>query len=186
MARLFRNIKGIHKTSIRNVIIQDIKSIKPNKSFTLPNLNFDIERELSKYGKVICAENNKQVYIQQCNTPINNVSFHYCQASRMLNDHYNFIYLDFCGLVSKEMVKCLNNIISRGYPEILYITVLAARENSYAKQWINPKFRQSSYVKFFNQFGLYPTHLYSYFDNTPMYTWRLTPNFIQNYYLITF
>lgn len=153
--------KGKCKKYIRNLIINLIK--KPIRLFTLPNLNFDVERHTIKNGgKVVCCEINKQIYLKQLDIikklPI--VLYNNKMSSILPNYTFDIAWLDSCGSISVELYDSIQKL-NLSYNGTLIITFGFAREH---KNYDISSNRIEYYTKLLSSFGYYPYEIYKYRD----------------------
>lgn len=112
MVTPYNNINGKGKLIVRKMVIDEIKKIKPKRTFTLPNLTFEAETIAAKYGEVITCELDKKVYEKQLKLKLDkNIKLNNCKASQIFEKYnFDFVWLDLCGSYSEELINCMDNI----------------------------------------------------------------------------
>lgn len=159
---MFNNVQGDGKVYVRSIIADEITKLKPKRTFTLPNLVFEVENIASKYGKVITCERNKQVYDKQLKLNKNpNIELNHAKASDILNKNkFDYIWLDLCGSYSKELNDCLN-CLQLSKDGKLVITISRARGISLN----NPEY---FYKTLFRRYNYKIESIIDYNDTFPM------------------
>ena len=162
----YNNMQGKGKVYIRSLIIDLIKTIKPKRTFTLPNLVFDVENIASEYGKVITCEVDKSIFNKQRQINKNKkIELNHGKASEILKDKdFDLVWLDLCGCYSKEFIDCMDNINTKH----LVVTLAKARDK------FNKDTRNYFYKQLFTIYGYNVLNLIEYNDTFPMQVYFLS------------
>ena len=151
------------KQVIRSKVKSLVKEIQPRTSITLPCLNFEVEKELLKYGSVIGVERNKTIHqkqkkIREKYTALRNLHLFNGLASNILQKRdFEFAWLDFCGSYSRELHACVQNFNG----DNLIITICYTREHKYYTRAISAD-RDAFYYKYLLDSGFYPYKVFKY------------------------
>lgn len=160
---------GKYKDMVRNYIRP---MIKPHMTvFSLPNLNFEIE-SLAK--EAICVEIDSVVYEHQKSICPSNCSLYLGKASEVLEltsktKRFDFIYLDFCGSISRELFESIGNCKIKRNGKVV-ISLLKGREHP---KWhfLKRKNRLDMYKNIVETYSKGRLHIYQtieYRDTSPM------------------
>lgn len=168
MVKPFKNIQGDGKVNVRSMIIDLIETIKPKRTFTLPNLVFEAENVAAKYGEVITCEIDSKVYKKQLKLNLNkNIKLNNCKASKIFEKYnFDFVWLDLCGSYSEELIECLDCLKT----DNLVVTISRCRGINVG----NPDY---FYKALFARYNFKTNKVINYNDTSPM-----TVYFLENLY----
>lgn len=133
--------------------------------FSLPYLNFEIEM-LAR--EVDCVERDVKTFRQQLKIAPPHCYCNLGNASDFIGQSvYDFVYLDLCGPISKEMIKCFENVKLTKRGELV-VTVLRAREPRQYSHLLKDG-REEMYKKLLKEkAGLNLYRTISYYDTSPI------------------
>lgn len=162
---LLSQFSNLKKDFIRDKVIDLVEELKPKESFTLSHINLRVEDTCIKYGNLTIAQKDIEMYQLQLGI-FPDAKVHNTTASLVIkNNQFDFCFLDFCSPLNKEVVDCLDNLTTRN----LVITLLGAREHTFAKQFIDINNRLESYITFFKKrYNLIVSEIYLYQTGSPM------------------
>lgn len=156
------------KSFIRKEIALLVKKSNTKNFLSLSNLNFDIEKVAIQKGiEVHSCERDKNIFLKQIEIAPKEVNLHLGEITELLSQkEFNFIWLDFCGNFSSQIVNCLNTL-KLTQPSNVIITLAMSRENKISQKEYNIdlQHREDSIIKILNRYGLYTEKIYRYVNN---------------------
>lgn len=152
-----------HKVQIREFVEEFLGNCK--SVLTLPNLYFELEDNLAQKAKVVCYEQDREIYNQQKVLASPNIEL---KLGNVLNTDptmYDGMFLDFCGPFPLKLLGFLKKVQTNSK---LVLTFLAARESATTQKFIDINNRPQSYALLFKHLGFRTISYVEYQSGSPM------------------
>lgn len=158
--------KSAQKQHVRKEIKELLRQSKSEKYLGLSNFNFEIEKLAIELGiQPVSCERDLNIFKQQLLIAPEGVKLiHDDIKNVVLQEEYNFIWLDFCGTLSRSTRECFENLYFTRPTDVI-ITVCFAHETSEIQSYINIYDRVNSYIRFFERYGLATHKTCEYVDS---------------------